>query len=316
MISAKINKLVLVGTCLISITGTGFVAYAQTGAPVLSQSSVTVGLGQTMPVTAQGSADVYMSYNSNSSVASISINRTQISVTGVQIGSGAASICYVGTATNCTNLSFSVQGNAVQALSFSQTNIALAQGGSQAVTVSGGSGTYSLSGNSNLNVVSTSLSSSTLTMSAVAAGSATITVCDQSSNCGTVNVTVSSSGSSGSSMFSTTNPAVSVGQTTKVSLSGGTTYYLFNNTNSNIVQASVDGDILSLYGASAGSAKVTVCIAGGSCSPLDVTVTGAATGTTTSPTNMSQQNQPAGSRMVKMQILSCMPLVLVKVVGL
>src|SRR3990172_1328620 len=110
MASVKTNKIILFGISLASIVATGTSVLAQTsGAPVLSQNSITVGLGQTMTITAQGSTGVYMSYSSNSSVASIVTNGTQISVTGNQPGSATASICYVGTSSSCTNLSVSVQ---------------------------------------------------------------------------------------------------------------------------------------------------------------------------------------------------------------
>ena len=109
---------------------------------------------------------------------------------------------------------------------------ALGGGGNEVVTISGGSGTYSVSGNSNTSVASASLSGNALTAYALASGSATITVCDQSGNCGPLYITVNSaSGGSQSVVFSTTNPTIAMGQNFTVSLSGGSNDYVSSNAN-------------------------------------------------------------------------------------
>ena len=106
-------------------------------------------------------------YDSNSgpTIASVSINGTQVTVTGQALGSATVSFCAVGTASDCTNLAVMVQAGSVSGISFSQSNLSLSVGGSQTVTVSGGNGTYTISNNSNTSVVSTSLSGNALTVS-------------------------------------------------------------------------------------------------------------------------------------------------------
>jgi len=256
-------------------------------APVLSQNSITLGLGQSMTVIAQSNAGVYMASNSNTSIASIYTNGPQVTVTGNQIGSTVASICLIGSGSNCANLSISVQSASVTTLSFSQNNLSLSSGGSQSVVIYGGGGTYSVSGNSNTSVVSTNLSGNTLTVYALAVGSATITVCDQnqSSVCGSIYVTVSSSGSSQSVTFGITNPTIVAGQSMNIALSGGSGYFVSSNANANIAQASVNGSTLTLYGASVGSDSITVCASSGGCNTLYVTVTNTSAVTQTTVTN-------------------------------
>jgi len=242
-----------------------------TGTPSLSRSSVTLGLGQSTVVTSQTNP-IYMSSNSSPSTALFSANGTQLTITGIQLGYTVASICFAGTSLNCTNLPVTVQSASVSTLSFSQNNISLSVGGSQAVVVSGGGGTYSVSGNSNVGIASASLSGSTLTISAVANGSNTITVCDQSGNCGTVSVAVGSSTTSGSLTFSNANPSVSVGQVMTVSISGGSGYYASGNSNSSVASQSLNGNVLTISGLQSGTTTITLCSASNGCGSLNVTV--------------------------------------------
>jgi hypothetical protein len=245
-----------------------------------------------------------MSSNSNPSIASISASGSQLTVTGNQPGTTVASICYVGTASSCVNLSVTVQSGSVPTLSFSQNNISLSTGGNQLVTVYGGNGTYIISGNSNTGVVSTSLSGNTVTMNAVGTGSATVTVCDTAGICGPLYVTVNSSGSSQSVMFAVTNPTITVGQNFTIGLSGGSSYYISSNGNANLVQASVSGGTLTLYGAALGSDSLTVCASSGGCNTLYVAVVANGTMAQTTVTNSALLAQIQSLQSAVTQILT------------
>lgn len=265
-----------------------FVAIGTFSAPsalavTLSQTSVTVGLGQSVVVTAQGSAGVYLLSNPNSTVASVVTSGTQITVTGTQLGSTTVSLCLVGSATDCANLYVTVQSAAVvvasSTLSFSPTAPALSTGQTISVAISGGSGYY-VSGNSNSSIASATIGSSTLNISGLANGTAAITVCSTASGCGTANVTVGSPAFQAVT-FNVTNPTISVGQTLNVLLSGGSTYYVLSNSNGSVAQGTVSASTLTLNGVSAGSAIFVICIPGGDCGNLSVTVSAAATQTPT-----------------------------------
>ena len=170
---------------------------APTGTPSLNETSVTLALGQSVSVYSEGSsAPIYMSTNSDPSVASVTTNGTQITVTGNQTGSTNAEICYTGTASSCVNLDINVQSGSV--LSFSENNFTVAVGQGTTVTVSGGSGSYSITGNSNPSVASAVLSGNSISISPLEVGSANVTVCDTSGNCGTLYLTVGGSSTSGS----------------------------------------------------------------------------------------------------------------------
>ena len=268
------------------------------GSPVLSQSSVTVGLGQSATITSQNNAAVYLSSNSSPSVASITTNGGQITVTGVSPGSTVASICYTGTSASCTSLSVTSRTGSTASITFSPNNLTLSPNASQAVTISGGNGTYSISSNSNTAVTSANLSGTSITINGIANGNATITVCDTSNACGTLSVTVGTASTSGAVTFGQTNPTVIAGQSLNISLSGGSGYFISSNANAGIVTASVSGSSLVLYGSSAGSDSLTVCASSGGCSTLAVNVTsnssggssGSVTFGTTNPTIVAGQS--------------------------
>lgn len=241
------------------------------GAPSLNQTSVTIGLGQSVSVYSQGSsAAVYAASNSNPSAAGVAVNGTQITITGDQTGSTNVSICYAGTASDCANLYIDVQAGSV--LTFSQSSPTVAVGQGISVTLSGGNGNYSITGNSNPSYVSAVLSGDTITINGEELGSANITACDSSGNCGTLYVTVSSSASSGSLYFSNESPSIAVGQVTTVTLSNGSDYYVTGNSNTSVVSQSISGNVLTLSGLESGVSTITVCSESNGCGTLAVTV--------------------------------------------
>ena len=261
-----------VGAAVVGMFVTAGIAYAVV--PTLSQTSITVGLGQSISVTSGNGVGVYMGSNSSPIVASVVANGTQVTVTGQGLGSAAITICAVGTASDCTNLAVTVQAGSVSGISFSQSSISLSINGSQSVTVSGGNGTYTVSGNSNTSVASANLSGSTLAISGLATGGATITVCDTSGTCGTLSVTIGSSGTSGLSLGQRSISLVAGGSQV-VSVSGGNgTYNISNNSNSSVASAGMSGNGVTVYGVAAGSTTITICdTSNNNCGTLSVTVT-------------------------------------------
>ncbi len=263
-------------------SGTAASTATPTGAPSFSQSSITIGVGQSTTVVSQGSTNgVYLLVNSSPTTATVSASGTQITVTGNQIGSSSATLCYVGTASSCAIVSISVQAASVATVSFSQNNITLSSGQTLPITVSGGTGNYAVTSNSNPTVVQASISSSTVTLYAPAtSGTAVITVCSSgTSSCGTLSVSVSASVTAASQslvVFGAANPPVTVGQDAPVTVSGASgKYSIGNNPSPNLVKASLNGSTLTLTGVAPGSAFVTVCDASNSnnCATVFFTVT-------------------------------------------
>lgn len=258
-------------SAVVGIIMTAGIAYAVV--PTLSQTSITVGIGQSLSVTSGNNIGVYMENNSNATVASVSVNGTQVAVTGTGLGSAVLQICAVGTASDCTNLNVTVQAGSVSGISFSQSTLSFSTGSTQSVTVSGGNGSYTISSNSNTSVASTNLSGNALAVSGVAAGSATITVCDTTNLCGTLPVTISTSLTS-NLVFGQNNLSLTAGGSQIVTISGGNgSYNITNNTNSSAVSVGMSSSGVTVYANATGNASITVCDTSNLCGTLIVNVT-------------------------------------------
>lgn len=177
----------------------------------LSQSNLSLYAGQTSSVTISGGTGTYyMSSNSNSNVASISINGSVATVTAINGGSTTFTICSASAGSSCATLYVTVNGGTFyggQSITFSPTSVNVQVGQVQSVNVYG-AGSFYLSNNSNPGVASVTISGNTLNVSGLANGSATITICSQVSNssCGTLYVTAYSSYDSNFYPGTTYNP--------------------------------------------------------------------------------------------------------------
>lgn len=241
----------------------------------LSQTGVALSLGHTATITATNGTSMYLFNNTNPSVANISINGNQLTVTANNYGTTIFTICS-GSSSNCASVYVVVQSGNAPALTFSQSNATVATGQTIPISIYGGSGVYTILNNSNTGAISTSLSGNTMNVQANSgAGQATITVCTTDMlSCGIVNVSIGTVTSSALS-FSQSNPSISIGQTSTITITGSTGgYYISSNSNSGVAQASISGSTLSLYGSSYGSATIVVCSSSGSCGSVFATVAG------------------------------------------
>ena len=121
-----------------------------TGGLTLSQTSLSLNVGQTASVTATYSVynysnSLYISSNSNSSVASAVASGNQITVYGVSSGSTTISVCGSSGSSSCASLYVTVSGYnngctyygcSVGGLTLSQTSLSLTAGQTSYVTVS------------------------------------------------------------------------------------------------------------------------------------------------------------------------------------
>ncbi len=265
---------------------------AASGSFTLSQTAVSVTVGQSVSLTALNvpANSLYLSNSSNPPIANINISGNQITVIGLSYGSTVATVCIpasttaVGTTNpaNCASIYVTVSSTASTPLTFSMSSVTLGTSQSVPITISGGNGTYSVLNNSNSAAVQTSISGSTITLTANGSSGATsaITVCSSNmSSCGIINATISSTSTS-TVTFSQNNPSLTIGQNLAIALSGGSngSYYVSANSNANSVQATVSGSSLNLYGNSNGSATITVCSSSANCGWLTATVSYTSTG--------------------------------------
>ena len=257
---------------------------SSTGTFTVSQTSLVLGIGQTTTITAYNNSSntIYLSNNSNPPIANVNISGNQISITGISNGSTVVSLC-AGSSTTCTSVYVSVQNGSVQPLTFSVSNATVAPGQSLPITISGGTGTYSVLNNSNSAAIQTNISGSIITLTTNAStGSSAITVCSSDmTSCGIINATASSVSSSPLG-FSQINPTISVGQILNEIISGGATatYYISSNSNSSAVAATINGNNLALTANNTGVSTITVCASSGSCGSTTVTASYVSSGGT------------------------------------
>ncbi len=164
-------------------------------------------------------------------------------------------------------------------LSLSQNSITLIPGQSGTITAYNTSyniGTIYVSSNSNSSVAYASVVNNQINITGGAVGNATIVVCSNgNSSCANIYVVVQNSSSQGQIYFSQNNVTLNVGQTNYVTISGGANNYYYISQNSSLVQGTITGSSLSLYGNSIGNASIVVCSNTGTsaCGTLYVTVT-------------------------------------------
>ncbi|MEI6835723.1 MAG: hypothetical protein WCK59_02720 [Candidatus Falkowbacteria bacterium] len=257
-----------------SVTNSGAITLSKTGL-ILS-----VGGNNTININNLGSNKVYLLNNTNPQVANINLSGSQATVYANAYGQTVATICVLGTTSNCASAYITVQNSGAQPLTLSQSNLTIAYGQSSQVSILNSTGNYTILNNSNPNVITASLNAQTITLNASNnGGSAAITICTTDmSACGIINATVGSLSSSALT-FNQTAPTLAVGQTLIVTISGSDgPYNISSNSNSSIVNAFISGNTLNLVGNGVGSSVVTVCSSQGNCNSLTATVSYASNG--------------------------------------
>ncbi|HQK64090.1 MAG TPA: hypothetical protein PLF16_02985, partial [Candidatus Staskawiczbacteria bacterium] len=240
----------------------------------LSQSAILLNAGQTSTITSNANY-LFLKNNTNPGIANININGSNIAVTANAYGSTVATICVLGSTTNCQDLSVTVQNYGASQLGFSRNNFSVYSGQSSSVTVTGGTGSYIISHNSNSTAVQAAISGSTITLTATStSGAAAITICTTNMNyCGILNVNSTSVNSTAVS-FSQSNPFVPLNQNVTVTIFGGsgTSFYVSSNSNPSVVQPNISSNVLTLVPLAQGSSTISVCAVAGSCATLTATV--------------------------------------------
>ncbi|MCX6723708.1 MAG: peptidoglycan-binding protein [Candidatus Staskawiczbacteria bacterium] len=251
----------------------------------LSQTGVVLSAGQSATITSTGAGSLYLSNNSNPQIANVNVNGSAVTILANANGSTVSTVCSTSNTSSCASIYVTVQNAGVQALTFGQNNVTIVSGQNVPISVSGGTGVYMVQNNPNSSIVQTSISGSTITLSTTASsGFSSITVCSTNmSSCGIINVTVGTASSSIIS-FNPSNPTVSVGLGTTVTISGssGGVYYISSNSNPSIAQVTLSSSTLTVVGNTIGSSVVTVCSSLGGCGSLTITVNYVASGGTIS----------------------------------
>ncbi|MEI6552943.1 MAG: peptidoglycan-binding domain-containing protein [bacterium] len=273
--------------------------YTSSGTLSLSQSTVTLSVGQNMVVTTSVSSGVSITNNTNSSVANVTLSGNQINISALNSGITTATVC--ATNIGCADIGITVaaSGTAVPAsIYLGQNSLSLTPGQNQTVTVSG-SGNYYISSNSNPGIATANVSGSTLSITALSSiGSTSINLCSSSTVGGTVctglTVTVTqplnnTSTAQSAPSFGQTEVSMGPNQNQTVPIYGTGNYSITNNSNPDSASASISTNNLIVYGNKSGGTNITVCQLSGGCSSIYVYVTSTLLNSSVSNT----QTQPA-----------------------
>jgi hypothetical protein len=256
----------------------GTTAPATSGSISLGQTSVLLNVGQSTVITVNNTTGnaLFLSKNSAPAVANVSFGNNQITVSGITAGSTSLQFCSAVNASTCATLTVNVTSASAQAIGFSQNNVSVVYGQNMPITITGGAGSFIVTGNTNPAVIQATVNGSVITLYALTtSGSATITVCTTTQTaCGVIIASAAATTSSAGTLSLSQQTAVlTPGQVLSVTVSGGTgSYYISSNSNSTVVQANIVNATLTLFGNSNGSANVIICAVNGGCVTLPVTV--------------------------------------------
>ena len=241
---------------------------------------MTVGQSQSIAIYSNNNATSYtISNNTTANIVSLSLSGSSLYLVGQNIGSSTVTICQI-SSTICGTLNVTVNGTS-GGLTFNPSNANVAQNQSQTLAISGGSGSYYISSNTNPSTAAVSLQGNSLYITGLNSGNTTVTICqsNNSSVCGAAAITVGgSANSTGSLALSNPSPAINIGQTQNITISGGSnsSYYISSISNPTVAGINITGSNLRLTGNAAGNTTLSVCQTGNStCASLTVTVTAA-----------------------------------------
>jgi hypothetical protein len=256
--------------------------YTSSGGLPLSQTSVTLSVGQNTVIISSISASLTLNNNSNPSVAGASISGSQITVNAFNAGNTNITIC--ATSFGCSVIIVTVQSSASTgpaSISISQNSPNLIVGQSLTIPISG-SGAYNISNNSNTGVATAAINGSNLVIGGVSVGTTNINICASGSvgtTCVAVNVTVTQNINTTTTpttqstlTFSQSQVSLVVGQSQTVNIYGPGGYYTVTNPGQNAVSASQNGNTLNLIGLAFGGSNISVCTLNNQCGNLYVYV--------------------------------------------
>ena len=256
-----------------------------------SQNNFSMVPGQNQTVTVTGGSGNYnQPQTSNSSIIQASVSGNVVTLTP-ESTTGAASITVCTTdALNCGIINVSVNALNSSSVTFSQTNPFVSISQSTQVTIFGGTGLgFYVSSNSNPSIIQPNITNNILTLIGNAStGTSTISICAVNGSCSSLSVTVGNATTGGALALSQSSVTILAGQSSSITISGGSAPYTFSAPNStNIFNGVITGNILAIYAVNPGTGTASICSSAG-CVNLTVTVNGSTS--STNPPTFSQNN--------------------------
>lgn len=250
-------------------------AYAQASSPVLSVSTTGSGDVVSLQVTGDANTPLTMYYKSLSSGTTQGTTIGTTDDTGTFSSTFSTASLGVDSSVPVYILANGYISNSItwpyastvtsSVFTLSQTVLSLYVGQSTTLTATG-TGSYYVSNSTNGNVASVTVSGSILNIAALSAGTSVVTVCQSSTECANVTITVGTTPVAASSVV--LSPVLSVGQSSSFTLSGDVAPYYLTNVNTGVFSGLISGTNLTFTALAAGYATTSVCSATGSCTPI------------------------------------------------
>jgi len=256
-----------------------------------SQNNFSIIPGQNQTVTVTGGSGTYnQPQSSNTSIVQASLSGNVVTLTaGGTTGAASITICTTDMA-NCGIINVSVNTLNSSGITFSQTNPFVSLSQSTSVTIFGGTGLgFYVASNSNPSIVQPNINNNILMLIANAStGTSTISICAVNGSCASLSVTVGNVTAGGVMALSQSSISILAGQSSNITISGGSAPYSFSSSNStNIFNGVISGNILTIYGVNSGTGTASICSSAG-CTSLSVTVNSSTS--STNPPTFSQNN--------------------------
>ena len=231
----------------------------------LSSENVVVDYGSSATVNISSGYGPYDITCSDENLVSVSLDGTQLSITGKAVGTAVVTVTDI--ATGFTK-DITVTVNA-EPLTISNHTVEVTAGESATVQIISGSGNYSVV-SSNPSVATATVSNGIVTVISVAGGTATITVTDtQSGQSATIEVTVAYLPLA----LASNSVSLIVGDEGTVEITSGSGSYSVQSSDSEIATAVVDGTSVKVTAIEAGKATITVIdTKSGQTTSIEVTV--------------------------------------------
>ncbi|MGJ7913855.1 beta strand repeat-containing protein [Massilia sp. LXY-6] len=247
------------GKVTIAVTTTNSQALFST-AP--AQVSITPGTSSVYAIG--GGSGTYTAASSNTNVVTASVNGNSLTVVG--IAPGTANVTITDAAGGKVTIAVTTM-NSQALFTTAAGQVSIVPGNSTVYAIGGGNGPYSAT-SSNTSVATASVSGTSLTVQAIAAGAATIIVTDTAGH--QVPITVKTSSSEALFTTAPTQVSITPGTSAVYAIGGGSVPYSATSSDTNVAKVKISGTSMTIDSIKAGTATITVTDSAGKFVPIIV----------------------------------------------
>lgn len=232
--------------------------------------NLTLAAGSASSYAISGGYPPYVATSNNTGVVTAGASGSVLSIAG--ISSGAATVSVTDTRGAIVSIAVTVPSPSSSALfTTAPATINIANGTTNVYTISGGTGPY-IATVADQSVLRVSVNGSALSITALMGGATSVVVSDARG--GVVNIQATVGSSSGFYVNAPSAVAMSVGSSLSYTISGGTSPYTVNSSDSRVALGSVVGNTVSISALKNGAAVIQVVDSTGRTWPISITADG------------------------------------------